>query len=189
MAAPIVAHQSPPTGWVVDYGTAAPPQDSDMAGLSSPSNTVLGAELAGAQSALEATAEEILLAALARTIARSVGAGMLGVDVACAWAAPRRVTVQCVPDSYVTAPVLLDDARRALAAGGPAPADVAEVRLAYGVAGPDAGHRLTLQVRRGSDCADALHLDWRYDARSFDRVTIEELSEQFPLALIEVTSG
>lgn len=34
-----------------------------------------------------------------------------------------------------------------------------------------------------------LRIDWAYDTRNFDRYTVEELSEQFPLALIEVTSG
>ena len=37
--------------------------------------------------------------------------------------------------------------------------------------------------------ADGLvQLDWWYDTRSFDAYTVEELAEQFPLALIEMTS-
>lgn len=32
-------------------------------------------------------------------------------------------------------------------------------------------------------------LQWRFDSRSFDDATVQELAEQFPLALIEVTSG
>jgi hypothetical protein len=33
-----------------------------------------------------------------------------------------------------------------------------------------------------------LHLDWWYDNRRFDDYTVAELAEQFPLALIELTS-
>ena len=35
---------------------------------------------------------------------------------------------------------------------------------------------------------DLLHLDWWYDTRRFYPSTVEELTEQFPLALIELTS-
>ena len=35
---------------------------------------------------------------------------------------------------------------------------------------------------------DLVQLDWWYDTRSFDRHTVEELAEQLPLALIELTS-
>ena len=33
-----------------------------------------------------------------------------------------------------------------------------------------------------------VQLDWWYDTRSFEPYTVEELAEQFPLALIELTS-
>ena len=33
-----------------------------------------------------------------------------------------------------------------------------------------------------------LQFDWWYDASRFERYTVEELAEQFPLALIEMTS-
>ena len=33
-----------------------------------------------------------------------------------------------------------------------------------------------------------MQLDWWYDTRSFDAYTVEELAEQLPLALIELTS-
>ena len=35
---------------------------------------------------------------------------------------------------------------------------------------------------------DLLHLDWWYDTARLERYTVEELAEQFPLALIEITS-
>jgi hypothetical protein len=33
-----------------------------------------------------------------------------------------------------------------------------------------------------------VHLDWWYDTSQFDPYTIEEVAEQFPRALIEMTS-
>jgi hypothetical protein len=33
-----------------------------------------------------------------------------------------------------------------------------------------------------------LHLDWWYDTTRFDHYTVEELTEQFRLALFEMTS-
>ena len=50
---------------------------------------------------------------------------------------------------------------------------------------PTRGHALELRVYR---TAGVLHLDWWYDTRRFYPSTVEELTEQFPLALIELTS-
>jgi phthiocerol/phenolphthiocerol synthesis type-I polyketide synthase E len=50
---------------------------------------------------------------------------------------------------------------------------------------PGLGHALQLRAYR---TGDVLQLDWWYDSRRLDRVTVEELAEQFPLALIELTS-
>lgn len=192
MAAPILADISGATGWVADYHASVPPQEHDIAGLSSALNSVLGAELAGAQTALGATAEEILLAALIRAIARTVGDGVLNVELSDGWSGQRQVTVPCLAQRDLTSPELLAGARSALE-GEPRPAmGTAEVLLSHGVApahNPDTGHLLGLYVHRDADFADVLYLDWRYDTRSFERSTVEELSEQFPLALIEITSG
>jgi phthiocerol/phenolphthiocerol synthesis type-I polyketide synthase E len=50
---------------------------------------------------------------------------------------------------------------------------------------PGLGHALELRAYR----ADGLvQMDWWYDTRRLDRHTVEELTEQFPLALIELTS-
>ena len=35
---------------------------------------------------------------------------------------------------------------------------------------------------------ELVQLDWWYDTRSFDRYTVEELAEQLPFTLIELTS-
>ena len=50
---------------------------------------------------------------------------------------------------------------------------------------PGLGYALEL---RGYRMDGLLHLDWWYDSTRFDRYTIEELMEQFPLAVFEMTS-
>jgi hypothetical protein len=50
---------------------------------------------------------------------------------------------------------------------------------------PGAGHALELRVHRAGD---GLQLVWAYDAARFDAYSIEEMAEQFPLALIDITS-
>ena len=50
---------------------------------------------------------------------------------------------------------------------------------------PALGHALELRIYRS---ADLLHVDWWYDTSRFDPYTVEELTEQFPLALFEMTS-
>ena len=50
---------------------------------------------------------------------------------------------------------------------------------------PGLGHAIEFRVFRS---AGVLHLDWWYDTTRLDRYTVEELTEQFPLALFEMTS-
>ena len=50
---------------------------------------------------------------------------------------------------------------------------------------PGLGHALEVRIYR---TAGLLHVDWWYDTSRFDPYTIEELTEQFPLALFEMTS-
>jgi hypothetical protein len=50
---------------------------------------------------------------------------------------------------------------------------------------PGLGYALELRAYRVDG---QLHLDWWYDSARFDPYTIEELTEQFPLALFEMTS-
>jgi hypothetical protein len=50
---------------------------------------------------------------------------------------------------------------------------------------PIGGHVLEVRVRRTNDL---VQMDWWYDARRLDRYTVEEMTEQFPLALINLTS-
>ena len=48
-----------------------------------------------------------------------------------------------------------------------------------------AGRALEVRVQRADGL---LQIDWFYDASRFDAYSIEEMAEQFPLAVIEITS-
>lgn len=174
--------------WIADYGTAGPPVASDMATVSSSLDDVLSAELSGAQVAMGCTAEELLLAALGRTVARTIGEGMLTIDVVSGpeRAGFRRVGVSCVRHRGLSGPELLAAARPS---PGSADHPSADMSFAYGD-GPRAGqsdHALALHIH--DDTATTTRLDWLFDSRRFEHGTVHELAEQFPLALIEVTSG
>ena len=67
---------------VVDYDTADTTRPADMVRLSTPDTEELTAELDGATEWLGVASDEILLAALARTIAKTLGDGVVPVDVA-----------------------------------------------------------------------------------------------------------
>jgi hypothetical protein len=71
---------------------------------------------------------------------------------------------------------------------GPRAQQVSQVLFASGdtaPARPHLGHVLELRAYR---IGTVIALDWWFDTRSFDPYTVRELSEQFPLALIELTS-
>lgn len=174
--------------WIADYATVGPPAVSDMATVSGALDDVLSAELDGAQTAMGCTAEDLLLAALGRAVARAIGDGVLTVDVVSGpeRAGYRRVGVPCVSHRGLSGPELLAVARPG-ADNGEHPA--ADMSFAYGE-GPRAGqsdHPLVLHIHR--DTETTMRLLWRFDSRRFDHCTVDELAEQFPLALIEVTSG
>ena len=171
---------------VVDYETAEPPQTDDLAKLSAPLNSTLTGELDGAQWYLGVAIEEILLAALGLTIARTIGEGVVPVDVA---GHSGSVPLRCTSAGFATATESLAAVHRTLAAGpGPpklAAKTPAEIFFSYLGTQPGVRHALELRAYR---TADLVQLDWWYDTRSFHRSTVEELAEQLPLALIELTS-
>ncbi|MUL99214.1 polyketide synthase [Mycolicibacterium sp. CBMA 334] len=171
MSVSVLPDASGAGSWIADYGTAGPPRAADMATVSSSLDGVLSAELHAAQITLGCTAEDVLLAALGRTVARTIGEGMLIVDVVSGpeVAGFRRVGVPCVARRGLSGSELLAAAR-------PGAAGDAE-----------AAHPLAVHVHRDSGTTMGLH--WRFDTRGFDHCTVQELAEQFPLALIEVTSG
>jgi hypothetical protein len=179
--------------WIADYAAGTPPRNSDMARLSSTLDSVLAVEWTEADSAMGAGAHESLLAAFGRAVARTMGDGMLAVDFDVSGAGPGRVHLPCDSRRGLSGFDLLAVTRAALGVGVPPASPHAAVRVCDGRAGAaakgSAGYLLILHAHRRPDSPAEVYLDWCYDTRSFDGHTVAELAEQFPLALIEVTSG
>ena len=170
---------------IADHETTDAPQAADLAKISAPLDSTLTGELDGAQWYLGLAGEEILLAALGLAIARTIGEGVVPIDVAGHGSVP----VSCTSAGLATATETLGAVHRSLSAGSTAPKFAAlppsEIYFSYLGTEPGLRHALELRAYR----ADGLvQLDWWYDTRSFDAYTVEELAEQLPLALIELTS-
>jgi len=208
MVAPYLADQSGdltypvdklgfPTLRVVDHDIAEG-TFPDLNKLSMLPSKEVTAEVDGATEWLGVAADEILLAALGRTIARTVGDGVVAVDVT----GERRwllhaIPLLCATFQQASATEMLGTVHRMLSAvsahATSLPSEVLVNYIGTLPAGstpmyetpPGLGYALELRVYRGDGL---LHLDWWYDATRFDRYTIEELMEQFPLALFEMTS-
>jgi hypothetical protein len=164
--------------------------------LSTPATDEITAEVDGATEWLGLAADEILLAALGRTIARTIGDGVVAVDVT----GERRWLLHAIPLTCATAQQasatdMLGIVHRMLGAAH-ATSLPSEVFLNFIGTLPDGttpmyetppglGYALELRVYRTDGL---LHVDWWYDASRFDRYTVEELTEQFPFALFEMTS-
>ncbi len=166
--------------------------------LSTPPSDEVTAEVDGATEWLGLAADEILLAALGRTIARTIGDGVVAVDVTgqSRWLL-HAIPLLCATAQQASAAEMLGNVHRML---GVVPARAAslpsEIFLNYSGTLPDGtipmyetppglGYALELRVYRTDGL---LHVDWWYDTTRFDRHTVEELTEQFPLALFEMTS-
>ena len=206
MAAPHLADQTNDLRYAVD-NLAMPTLrviDHDIAEgtspvlkkLSTPATDEITAEVDGATEWLGLAADEILLAALARTIARTIGHGVVAVDIT----GERRWLLHAIPLTCATAQQasatdMLGIVHRMLGAAH-ATSLPSEVFLNFIGTLPDGttpmyetppglGYALELRVYRTDGL---LHVDWWYDASRFDRYTVEELTEQFPFALFEMTS-
>jgi hypothetical protein len=166
--------------------------------LSTPPSDEVTAEVDGATEWLGVAADEILLAALGRTIARTIGDGIVAVDVT----GERRwllhaIPLVCATARQVSPTDMLGNVHRMFSAAPPHAASLpSEIFLNYIGTLPDGstpmyetppglGYALELRVYRTDGL---LHLDWWYDTTRFDQYTVEELTEQFPLALFEMTS-
>jgi hypothetical protein len=185
---------------VVDYDTADATRTAEMARLSTPDTTELTAELDGATEWLGVAPDEILLAALSRTIAKTLGDGVVPIDIA----SERGSLLDAVPLMCATAQqtgateVLRGVHRMFASASESASGGMSEVYFNYlgevpedtvpvpvQETPPGLGHALEVRVYR---TADLMHVDWWYDTSRFEAYTVEELTEQFPLALFEMTS-
>jgi hypothetical protein len=192
-----VDYRAMPTLRVVDHDIADGTSPV-LHRLSTPQSEEVTAEIDGATDWLGLAPDEILLAALGRTIAKTIGEGVVAVDVT----GERRWLLHAIPLGCATAQQasptqMLGNVHRMLAAVPAHDASMAsEIFLNYIGTLPDGttplyetprslGYALELRVYRSDG---QLHLDWWYDTSRFDRYTVEELTEQFPFALFEMTS-
>jgi hypothetical protein len=185
---------------VIDHDVAGPAGPDDMFKLSAPLTTMLTAEIDGAHRYLKVAIQELLIAALGRTIARTFGEGDACVDV---YGHNCPISLTCVTTRPADATAVLGTVHRMLTAPAPPVFGAAlpppDVFFSYLDTAPapslvdlmpvdsssGGGYPLALRAYRSDD---ALKMDWWYDARRLDRATVEELTEQFPLAVIELTS-
>ena len=208
MVAPYVAEQTSDLSYPVDNSAIQTLRlvDHDIADgtapvlvkLSTPPSEEVTAEVDGATEWLGVAADEILLAALGRSIARVIGDGVVAVDLT----GERRWLLHAIPllcaNSEQASPTdMLRDVHRMLGTVPPPSVSLSsQVFLNYiGLLAdgtdpsyetpPGLGYALELRVYRVDGL---LHLDWWYDSTRFDSYTIEEFTEQFPLALFEMTS-
>ena len=192
-----VDYPAMPTLRVVDHDIAEGTSPV-LEKLSTPASDELTAEVDGATEWLGLAADEILLAALGRTIARTIGEGVVAVDVTgqARWLV-HAIPLTCATAQQASPTEMLGNVHRMLGAVPPQSASLrSEIFLNYIGTLPDGttpmyetppglGYALELRVYRTDG---QLHLDWWFDTNRFDRYTIEELTEQFPLALYEITS-
>ena len=185
-----------PTLRIVDHDVVDETRFSTLDRLATPPTVELTAELDGAADWLDLTADEIILAALGRTIARTIGDGVVGVDVTGQgrWLL-QPVPLVCATAEQASATDMLRMVHRALVAGADHPAQV-PAEIFVNDAGqvseapldeipPGLGYALELRMYR---IDGEVHLDWWYETSRFDPYTVEELMEQFRLSLYEMTS-
>jgi hypothetical protein len=155
--------------------------------LCTPPSSEWAEELEGAAQWLGVQPEEILLAALGRALGRTRGDGAVDVDVTGGhrWL-HHPVALLCAAGQPLGPTEMLQGAHSALAGSLGHPAARAEILLNLDpVEAAVSDHALELRVRR---LDGALHLEWHYDGTRWDAYSVEEIAEQFPLALVEITS-
>ncbi|MET0896875.1 MAG: hypothetical protein ABWY45_03075 [Mycobacterium sp.] len=190
MVAPSVARLPGPVVRVADHTAAGAPGHHDVVRFSAPLDTLLTEEFNGALICLRISADVLLLAALGRAVQRTFGERIIAVDMADGVFAGRQAILRCVSarDTHATATLLDADRILALSAvregGAGSQAEICLSRVGT-PAHLGAERALQLSAHRQDGI---LHLDWWYDRRRFDEYTVVELAEQFPLALIELTS-
>ena len=190
MVAPPVTN--PPSNVrVVDDEIAGRPRPEDVVRLTAPLTSELTAELDAAVGFAGVGVEELLLAALGRAIARTIGVGVVTVSGLTA-VAPIRLC--CATERDLDADGLLAQVRHALATAPDAALPPAEVVFSFLGLPPDPSLG-PLQVADGpalgvlaQRCDDTMQMDWWYDMRRLDLCTVEELAAQFRLGLIGLTS-
>lgn len=184
---------------LTDYHAEGRPTAADVTRFGTSLSPVLTQELEGAAMATGLTSEEVLLAALGRAIHRTIGDGVAGVDVVRHGRVQCLVALPCVGVDSMSATEMLAavdsslgsvSAQRTIRSVSPGSSNelASDVLFAFGSSTPSParlGHFLELHAHLvGAE----LQFDWWYDVRSFEPYTVAELAEQFPYAMIELTS-
>lgn len=176
---------------VVDDEIAGRPGPEDLVRLSAPLTYELTAELDGTVEFADVGVEELLLAALARAIARTIGVGVVTVS---GLTTVTPIRLYCATEHDLDADGLLADVRHALTIPQQAAMPPAEVVFSFLGMPPDPtlgpvqvtdGPALGVLAYRRDD---EMQMDWWYDMRRLDLCTVEELAAQFRLGLIGLTS-
>lgn len=184
---------------LTDYDVAGRPCEAELEQVAAPLSALLTQELDGAAAALGLTSDEILIAALGRAIERTIGGGTVAVDIPGYGTRVQPMVLACAAPEQVPADEMLLGVHHALeeltvrrivhgVPEDPWSQPVSDVLFANGgaaAAWAHLGHVLELRTYRDGD---VIALDWWFDTRSFEAYTVQELAEQFPLALIELTS-
>lgn len=184
---------------LTDFDAEGRPGVDDLEMVAAPLSAVLTMELDGAAEALGLTTDEILLAAFGRAIERTIGNGVVNVDVPGNGTSVQPMVLRCAAPAQVDADEMLAGVHHALDSlavrrivhsvpDGQRAQSASDVLFANGGSAatrPHVGHLLEL---RAYPHGEIIALDWWFDTRSFESYTVTELAEQFPLALIELTS-
>ena len=191
MVAPPVTRLPGPVLRVADHDVAGAPGRDELAQVSTPLSAVLSDELDGALTSLRVTEDVLLLAALGRAVERTLGAGIISVDIADGPYGGGLVGLRCASarDTDATATLLEADRALRLRSGRSAEA-LPDAEVSLSPAGTTPADLTAVRALQLSACRrdGVWQLNWSYDSRRFDSYTVEELAEQFPLALIELTS-
>ncbi|AQT80391.1 hypothetical protein B1R94_15635 [Mycolicibacterium litorale] len=156
-----------------------------------PLSREITAELDGAVEAAGLGIEELLLAALGRAIARTIGVGVVTVS---GLTTVQPIRLCCAIESGLDANAMLTDVQQALTPARQVTNVPADVVFSYLGLPPEPslgplqiadGPAVGVLAYRGDG---VLQMDWWYDARRLDRCTVEELAAQFRLGLIGLTS-
>ncbi|MCX2930198.1 hypothetical protein ORI20_07925 [Mycobacterium sp. CVI_P3] len=176
---------------VVDDEIPGRPGPQDLVRLSAPLSPELTAELDGATEATGLGVEDVLLAALGRAIARTIGVGFVTVS---GLTTVQPVRLCCADERGLDADALLADVRAALTPARQLGTSAADVMFSFLGLPPDPSLG-PLQLADGPALGvlayrtnGVLWMDWWFDDRRLDRCTVEELTAQFRLGLIGLTS-
>jgi hypothetical protein len=184
---------------LTDYDTESRPGVHDLEMVAAPLSALLTMELDGAAEVLGLTSDEILLAALGRAIERTIGNGAVSVDVPGYGTSVQQLVLCCEAPTQLDADEMLAGVHHALDSlavrrivhgvpDDPRALRVSDVLFANGGSAARRSHLGHLLELRAYRHGEVIALDWWFDTRSFESYTVTELAEQFPLALIELTS-